>query len=286
MKAYLGELCASGETPLLAQHLVREYLQARILQSLQRAGAMQSLAFHGGTALRFLYDIPRYSEDLDFALERTPETYDFRAYLRQIERDFAVADYTIDFKVSDRGVVHKAFVRFLGLLYELGLSAHKTEVLAVKLEIDTNPPRGAGLTTTSLTRHIPLRLQHHDRASLFAGKLHAVLQRSYPKGRDIFDLWWYLSQSVLRPTTSGCPTSGRHSAQAWPDPNLKQLNAALAQSGWQGPALTYDNWRTFIRERVAQLDWQENVIRDLQAFMIDPDYEDWLSKDALLKLLA
>jgi predicted nucleotidyltransferase component of viral defense system len=61
----------------LAIHTVREYLQARILQSLQRAGAMQTLAFHGGTSLRFLYDIPRYSEDLDFALELHPQTYDW-----------------------------------------------------------------------------------------------------------------------------------------------------------------------------------------------------------------
>jgi predicted nucleotidyltransferase component of viral defense system len=67
MKAYLQKLCQDAETPLVAQHLAREYLQARILQSLQRAGAMQFLAFHGGTALRFLYEIPRYSEDLDFA---------------------------------------------------------------------------------------------------------------------------------------------------------------------------------------------------------------------------
>lgn len=69
MKAYLRTLITSAQTNLEAIHLVREYLQARSLQSLQRAGAMQTLAFHGGTSLRFLYDIPRYSEDLDFALE-------------------------------------------------------------------------------------------------------------------------------------------------------------------------------------------------------------------------
>lgn len=115
MKGYLHELCTTAETLLMAQHLVREYLQARILQSLQGAGAMQSLAFHGGTALRFLYDIPRYSEDLNFALERAPETYNFRDCLHQIEWDFAAEAYTIDFKVSDKGIVHKAFVRFRGL---------------------------------------------------------------------------------------------------------------------------------------------------------------------------
>lgn len=267
MIAYLQKLCATAKTPLIAQHFVREYLQARILQSLQRAGAMQTLAFHGGTALRFLYGLPRYSEDLDFALERTPKVYDFRAYLHQIERDFLAEAYTIDFKVNDEHVVHKAFVRFRGLLYELGLSGHKSEVLAVKLEIDSNPPQGAVLATTSLKRHVALNLQHHDRASLFAGKLHAVLQRTYPKGRDMFDLWWYLSQP------------------AWPEPNLTQLNQALAQSDWEGPALNPGNWREFVHRRVEQLDWQENVSRDIQAFIITSDWEEQLNKNTLLRLL-
>ena len=93
MKAYLQKLCAEAGSPLVARHLVREYLQARILQSLQRTGAMQSIAFHGGTALRFLYNIPRYSEDLDFALERAPEVYNFRACLQQINRDFLAEAY-------------------------------------------------------------------------------------------------------------------------------------------------------------------------------------------------
>jgi hypothetical protein len=54
MKAYLREIIAPAPNQLLAIHFVREYLQARILQSLQRAGAMQTVAFHGGTCLRFL----------------------------------------------------------------------------------------------------------------------------------------------------------------------------------------------------------------------------------------
>lgn len=267
MKAYLEKLCTTADSPLTARHMVREYLQARILQSLQRAGAMQTLAFHGGTALRFLYDIPRYSEDLDFTLERMPEAYDFREYLQQIKHDLLAEGYTLDFKINDKRVVHKAFVRFRGLLYELGLSPHKTQVFAVKLEVDTNPPDGAVLSTTSLKRHVALNLQHHDRASLFAGKLHAVLQRVYVKGRDIFDLWWYLSQSE------------------WPEPNLNQLNHALAQSGWTGPQLSPDNWRKYVRQRIEPLDWKKEVSGDIEAFVIVSDWEEELTKTSLLTLL-
>jgi Nucleotidyl transferase AbiEii toxin, Type IV TA system len=69
MKAYLRDLISPAQNKLVAIHTVCEYLQVRILQSLGRAGAMQTLAFHGGTSLRVLYGITRYSEDLDFALE-------------------------------------------------------------------------------------------------------------------------------------------------------------------------------------------------------------------------
>ena len=229
---------------------------------------MQSIAFHGGTALRFIYDLPRYSEDLDFTLERAPESYDFRGYLHQIERDFTAEAYTIDFKVNDKRVVNKAFVRFRGLLHELGLSGHSSEVLAVKLEIDTNPPQGIGLATTALSRHVPLNVQHHDRASLFAGKLHAILQRSYLKGRDIFDLWWYLSQP------------------AWPEPNTTLLNHALEQSDWSGPVLDRTNWRDLIYQRVEQLDWREAVLRDIQPFILTTGWEEKLTKPEVLKLLT
>jgi hypothetical protein len=266
MKAYLRELIAPAQTTLMAIHNVREYLQARILQSLQRAGAMQTLAFHGGTSLRFLYSIPRYSEDLDFALERDPEAYDFRGYLRQITQDFSTEAYTVDVKLNEKWVVNSAFIRFRGLLYELGLSGHETEVLAIKIEVDTNPPPQAGLITTSLHRHVPLNLQHHGPATLLAGKLHAILQRDYLKGRDIYDLWWYRTQSE------------------WPAPNLAHLNQNLQQSGWSGEPITPTNWQSVVRERLEPLSWSL-VWEDVQPFILDGEELQDFHKDGLLALL-
>jgi predicted nucleotidyltransferase component of viral defense system len=237
VKDYLANLVRASRTPADGRNVVREYLQARILGSLQRSGAMVPLAFHGGTALRFLHALPRYSEDLDFALEHSKDQYDLRRYLRAIKRELVVEGYDVQFKISDRKVVHNAFVRFVGLLYELGLSPHRTEVIATKLEIDTNPPAGAVLATTLVRRHITVQLQHHDRASLLAGKLHAILQRPYLKGRDIYDLLWYLSDPD------------------WPSPNLELLNNALQQTGWSKGPLSEDNWRVAVGDRLQNLDW-------------------------------
>ena len=266
MKSYLVAQIETIPSPIQKRNLTREYLQARILELLQQAGAMIPLAFHGGTALRFLYGIPRYSEDLDFALERAPDQYDFQAYLRTIQRAFETEGYEVSVKLNDRRVVHSAFVRFSGLLYELGLSPHQTETLAVKLEVDTNPPAGAGLATTVVRRHVTLQLQHHDRASLLAGKLHALLQREYVKGRDLYDLLWYLSD----------PT--------WPSPNLTLLNNALRQTGWDGEPLSPENWRDIVHQSIAGLQW-ERVMADVRPFLEQESQITLLTRENLMRIL-
>jgi predicted nucleotidyltransferase component of viral defense system len=253
--------------PSEARHLMREYLQARILRSLQRMGAMASLAFHGGTALRFLYGISRYSEGLDFALEHVRDLYDFRGYLRQIKAQLSAEGYPVELKVKDKRTVHSAFIRFHGLLYQSGLSPHRSEVLSIKIEVDTNPPAGATTTTTLIRRHLTLQLQHHDRTSMLAGKLHAVLQRTYTKGRDIYDLFWYLTEPD------------------WPKPNLVMLNHALEQTGWQKERLTEQNWRDFAAQKVQRLHWAK-VLADVQPFLIRGEDTSLLSKENVLRLLA
>ena len=60
MKDHLLQLVQAAN-PVQGRNIVREYLQARILGALQRAGAMVPLAFQGGTSLRFLFALPRYS---------------------------------------------------------------------------------------------------------------------------------------------------------------------------------------------------------------------------------
>jgi predicted nucleotidyltransferase component of viral defense system len=248
VKEYLAQIVHTAPTPVQGRNVAREYLQARILGALQRAGAMIPLAFHGGTALRFLFASARYSEDLDFALEQAIEEYDFRGYLQAICSTFSAEGYQVELKVSDQKIVHSAFVRFRDLLYELGLSPHRDEVLAVKIEVDTNPPAGAELATTIVRRHVILQLQHHDRASLLADKLHAILQRPYTKGRDVYDLLWYLSDPE------------------WPAPNLTLLNNALQQTGWDAEPLTEDNWRRLVQSRFEAVDW-EQVVADVRPFL-------------------
>ncbi|MDH7504395.1 MAG: nucleotidyl transferase AbiEii/AbiGii toxin family protein [Verrucomicrobiota bacterium] len=267
MKDHLQQLTAEQPNPLLARCLAREYLQARVLQTLQYRGAFQTWAFQGGTALRFLYGLPRFSEDLDFSLEHPSRVTYFREHLRAVAADFAAEGYAVRVTVNDRKTVHSAFIHFAGLPFALGLSPHRSEVLSVKLELDTSPPAGAGLATSIVRRHVTLHLHHHDRASLLAGKLHALLARAWLKGRDVFDLVWYLSD------------------RSWPAPNLTLLNNALVQTGWGGPALTVQTWRSTVADKLTSADWGR-VVPDVRPFLERERDADLLTKPNLLKLLA
>jgi predicted nucleotidyltransferase component of viral defense system len=266
MKEYLKTLIQSLSSAVEARNLAREYLQALTLQSLQRAGAMTAIAFHGGTALRFLYSLPRYSEDLDFGLEGPSKTYDFRSYLRSIQNDLGAQGYRTTLKVSVQKTVHSAFVGFPGLPFELKLSPHQDEVLAVKIEIDTNPPAGASLDTSLVRRHVLLNLYHHDRASLLAGKIHAILQRPFLKGRDLYDLIWYLSD------------------RDWPNPNLVLLNNALTQTAWTGPTISAENWREIVHSKIEAMSF-EQALDDVRPFLGSNEDMSLLTKENLMHLL-
>jgi len=266
VKEYLKEIVLKASNRLLARSMVVEYCQARILQVLQEIGVFRSWIFHGGTALRFLYLLPRYSEDLDFALARKENSGEFIDIAQKVQRRFEAEAYEVQLKIKDDKTVKSVFIRFQGLLYELGLSPHPSEVLAVKIELDTNPPEGAGVKNTVIRRYLLLNLFHHDKPSLLAGKLHAVLTRAYVKGRDLYDLMWYLSDP------------------AWPEPNLLYLKNALGQTNWPGPEINRKNWSKVTAERIETMDWSK-VVEDVRPFIEQESDIALLTKENILNLL-
>jgi hypothetical protein len=267
MKEYIRELLAR-EAPDLnrRRNLVREYLQARMLQILVDQSAFREWAFLGGTALRFLYGLQRFSEDLDFSLNRQDTSHTIVPYVEGVCTAFRAEAYAIDHKIREENTVKSALIKFRGLLYELGLSMQPDEVFMIKVEVDSRPPAGAGTEISIARRHVESRLLHYDPASLLAGKLHAVLSRVYTKGRDLYDLMWYLSD------------------RRWPAPNLILLNNALRQTGWNGPELLADTWRKIIADRLEQLDWGR-AVNDVRPFLERPQDAALLTCDNLRGLL-
>jgi len=266
MKDLLRDIVDTAPGGLNKALMAREYLQSRVLQALQDNGVFQRWAFVGGTALRFLYSIPRFSEDLDFSLAESGKEVNFSGALKSIESLFRKEAYDVSALPKGEKTVASAFIKFRGLLYEIGLSPHADQVFTIKIEVDTNPPPGAILQTSLVRRHVTLNLLHYDKASLLAGKLHALLTRRYTKGRDLFDLIWYLAD------------------RSWPIPNCTLLNAALAQTGWTGPAVTAGNWRTLLIERFDKINW-EVAREDVQPFLERPEDAKLITRENLESLV-
>lgn len=84
-----------GIPPKARENPAREYLQVYVLRLLHERGAMASLAFVGGTALRLLYRLPRFSEDLDFSAlpERGARDLSMEELFRRITADLEQAGY-------------------------------------------------------------------------------------------------------------------------------------------------------------------------------------------------
>ena len=247
-----------------ALNTLREYLQALVLRSFYESEAFRCLAFVGGTALRFLHGVPRFSEDLDFSLV-SPEGYAGKDWMAKVKRDLALAGFTPEVTWNDRKTVHTGWVRLCGLLREAGLSPLADEKLAIKVEMDTRPPEGGHCERQIVTRHLSFLLQYYDPPSLMAGKLHALLTRRYAKGRDWYDLVWYLSQ---RPPVA---------------PNLLLLENALNQT--QGEKhVDARQWREAVRSRLLAMDMNA-LLEDVGPFLERPQDAGMITRDNLLALL-
>lgn len=266
MKEELKRYISNQSSRMKALRVAREYLQSRILVLLQDAGAMMPMVFCGGTALRFLYGLQRFTEDLDFTLLEADPDFSLPRYIDRVISALRREGYDLETRRVRTGLnVQKVMIKFIGLPRELGLPARADASLSISVEIDTRPPEGA-VCEVSVVRRIHLvRIHHLDRPSLLSGKLHAVLTREYTKGRDLYDLLWYL----------GNPD--------WPAPNITYLGNALIQTGWSPSRVESLDLGNELLRRFESVDWSA-VRRDVTPFLENSDEVSFLNREDMTAL--
>lgn len=233
----------------------KEIAQEIALSALSRAEFFKHAAFQGGTALRIVHGLNRFSEDMDFVLKQPNPDFKWSLFFHELDLEFS--GYGLQLEVKDRSnaesAVKKAFLKehsfgkVLKLIYERTRS--DAQVVTIKLEIDTNPPTKSAFETKVIQFPEPFSIVVQDLPSLFAGKIHALLCREYVKGRDWFDFLWYMSKKT--------------------DINLLNLQSALIQQGpWKDTDLTMDlHWvNERLREKIETINWEE-AKRDVQPFL-------------------
>ncbi|MDI6732194.1 MAG: nucleotidyl transferase AbiEii/AbiGii toxin family protein [Candidatus Margulisbacteria bacterium] len=261
----INKFISAGQTREEKIHLLREYLQLLILKIIYDAGYFKYLSFTGGTALRVLYDLKRFSEDLDFSLIEK-KGYDFTNLHENIGGQLN-KNYGLNAVITAHSIrtVQGVDIKFAGLLFKLGLSEHRTQVLYIKLEIDTNPPKGGDITLSLVNTSFVFTVTHFDLPSMFATKLHACFYRKYTKGRDLYDLVWYLSRKIL--------------------PNFTLLNNAIEQTQKTSSHISAANLAAFLSEGIDKIDFKQ-VKKEVERFIINKSELDLLNAAKLKKSIA
>lgn len=225
----------------------REFLQILCLKIMYEKGFFNNAAFVGGTALRILFDLKRFSEDLDFSLI-DKKGYNFSELNSELVREFHLLGFKAEASPRVDKNVHSAFLKFSGFLKEIGLSPLPGQKLSIKFEIDTNPPKGGNIVTTLINKTYTLNITHFDLSSMFATKLHACFYRRYLKGRDFYDFIWYISKKIK--------------------PNYALLNNAIQQTQGADPRIDEHNFKNFLLEKMKKVDLK-SAGKDVDRFLED-----------------
>lgn len=241
---------------------LREFLQVLVLKIIFDLGYFKNLSFVGGTALRIIYDLRRFSEDLDFSLI-SENNYDFINFLELLEKQLKNYAVEVDINYKDKKAVQNIDLKFKNLLSSLNLSSNKKEKLYIKVEIDSNPPAGANSEISLINKTYLFSVAHYDLASLYATKIHACFYRKYTKGRDFYDLIWYLGKKIK--------------------PNYTLLNNAIYQTEGKTELVNEANFGWFLKDKLSKVNF-EDAKKDVERFLEDKQELKLLDKDIILKL--
>lgn len=255
---------ASKETDVESKlNRCREFLQALMLKVMFDRGAFDNIAFVGGTALRILYGLRRFSEDMDFSLVKK-KGYSFKKLMENLSYELKNYGFEIENNTDEKSVVHSSMVKFPGLPEKLGLSRLAAQKLSIKVEIDTNPPKGWETALTPVTTSFVFAVKHFDLPSLYATKLHSCFFRKYTKGRDFYDLVWYLGKKTT--------------------PNFVLLNNAVKQTEKKDLGLNAGTLNSFVLEKIEHINFAK-VKKDVERFLEHKSEVKLLDKDIIRQML-
>lgn len=249
--------------PSLKRLCLMEFLQHLILQSMYRHGAFKHVTFTGGTALRILYHIPRFSEDLDFSLT-DKEGFAFSTLFSKVQKDLALQRFDCELRLKEDKTVAQAMMKFPGVLKEFGLSPMASQKILVKCEMDSRPPKGGTKEILLVNAPISYQVTAFDLPSLFAGKLNAIFFRAYTKGRDYYDLAWYLGKRIK--------------------PNFLLLNNGIEQTQGKGHEIQEGEFVKKLTAHLERVDFAK-VRAEVEQFMAIPEEIEFIALGPIKSLL-
>jgi predicted nucleotidyltransferase component of viral defense system len=188
------------------ENALKEIIQEIVLLGLWRSKFYEKAVLYGGSSLRILHKLDRFSEDLDFSLIQPEKAFDIKKYLSAIKSELELWGFEVSAKEKNKkskSTIDSAFIKANTLVHLLkidsNLKTHKNAVMKIKFEIDQDPATGFDSDLKYHLHPIPFTIKTMTLPSLFAGKMHALLCRTIRtniKGRDWYDLIWFVKNSI------------------------------------------------------------------------------------------
>lgn len=264
-----------SETELI--NALKEIFQEITLLGLYRGGFFNKAAFYGGTSLRILYGLERFSEDLDFSLSEKNKSFDMEKYFPSIVNEFEALGIEVSLNKkskSNETNIESAFLKNDTSIHTLNIEAkglediHNGRRIKIKLEVDTNPPLKFQTESKTLLLPMTFNIRTMTLPNLYAGKMYALLFRNWKtrvKGRDWFDFEWYVKNNIPL--------------------NLDHLCQRMKESGnFNKDILTKEEFAKLLHDRIDTLDIKQ-AINEVKGFVKDVKVFDFWSKD-YFRLLA
>jgi len=195
-----------GVNDLFLRNLLKESLQLYTLNFIYTSVYAEELVFKGGTCLRFCFDLPRLSEDLDFDIKNISQ-FSLKRFTGGLQDYFAKKLQYKNLTIKIAGNRKQIFLKF-PLMGELGLRANMSKSNILFLRLDLSPVDSAIFKeeiSLKASDDFNFIIKRYSLPDLFASKIAAVLQRTFRKGkkdlitfkgRDYFDLIWFLERGT------------------------------------------------------------------------------------------
>jgi predicted nucleotidyltransferase component of viral defense system len=189
------------------KNLLREVLQEVILCHMKEAGLFEDMAFHGGTSLRLLHRIDRFSEDLDMSLLSANEKYDIATKMKTLESSLVSSGFKFEFQNKSKlgKAIQTFYINDSDILTQFTREIGNVipgEKIKIKFELDVLPSDHQVFTDSEIKSIFSATVKAHDLTTCMGQKIHAVLCRSHfygmdiIKGRDVYDFEWYLEKGI------------------------------------------------------------------------------------------
>lgn len=263
LKPIIAEKKQLGVPKTVILNYLKEYIQYLVLRLMYNHSEFKKLVFKGGSCLRICYGLPRLSEDLDFDYK---EKQFFGRLLPDLEKYLSYeirSKYFPSLETKIQSDV-RLYLKF-PFLYNLGLAEKsESDKLYVKIEAERKILPEASFFLTPVSKFgFNFMAYHYDLPTLMTGKINALLHRLWfkgkegeidMKGRDFYDLYWYLQHNVK--------------------PNWKSLKRITTVKNEK-------ELKSLLIERIAKTVTSSKLNYDLQNFLPDSVFVSDFSKNYL-----